>query len=126
MTRCDGTLKPSTCQRRAPRLELRTESVKFGSDTVHHQLENNPRAIPRDTDKRKRFPANHKQYHKGRNAHCRTSCRRQLLTQLCEATFAVTANTRSEHTLLARQNRCLQGVCKSSGAGVSHIVLPKT
>ena len=46
MTRYEGTLKPSTCQRRAPRLELRTESVKFGSDTVHHQLENNPRAIP--------------------------------------------------------------------------------
>ena len=35
----------------------------------------------------------------------------------------MTANTRSEHTLLARQNGCLQGVCKCSGAGVSHSVV---
>ena len=34
----------------------------------------------------------------------------------------MTSNTRPEHTLLARQNRCLQGVRKSSGAGVSHTV----
>ena len=40
-------------------------------------------------------------------------------------TFAVTSSTRPEHTLLAHQNRCLQGVCKSGGAGVPHIVLHK-
>ena len=34
----------------------------------------------------------------------------------------MTANTRREHTLLTRQNRCLQCVCKCNGAGVSHIV----
>ena len=41
----------------------------------------------------------------------------QLFRRLCEATFAVTPNTRPEHTLLARQNRCPQGFCKRSGAG---------
>ena len=47
----------------------------------------------------------------------------QLFRRLCEATFAVTPNTRPQHTLHARQNRCLQGVCKSSGAGISHSVV---
>ena len=42
MTRCGGTLH----QWRALRLQLRTQSAQFGSDTVPHQLENNPRAIP--------------------------------------------------------------------------------
>ena len=32
----------------------------------------------------------------------------------------MTANTRPEHTLLARQSRCLQGVCKCRSAGISH------
>ena len=79
--------------------------------------------FPRDTDKRKRCPANHKQCHKSRNAHCTTNCRRQLLRRLCETTFAVTTNARPEHTLLAGQNRCLQGFCKCSGAGISHFVV---
>ena len=35
----------------------------------------------------------------------------------------MTANTRSEHTLLTRQHRCLQGVCKCSSAGISHFVV---
>ena len=46
----------------------------------------------------------------------------QLFRRLCEATFAVTPNTRPEHTLLARQNRCLQSFCECSGANVSHSV----
>ena len=33
------------------------------------------------------------------------------------------ANTRREHTLLARQYRCLQGVCKCSSAAISHPVV---
>ena len=35
----------------------------------------------------------------------------------------MTAITRREHTLLARQNRCLQGVCKCRSAGLSHPVV---
>ena len=37
----------------------------------------------------------------------------------------MTANTRPEHTLLARQSRCLQGVCKCSSAAISHSVDPQ-
>ena len=54
-------------------LQLRTQSDLFGSVTVPNQLENNPRAIFLDTDMSKRFPSNHKQNQKSRNAHCRTS-----------------------------------------------------
>ena len=39
--------------------------------------------------------------------------------------FAVTANTRPEHTLLPRQSRCLQGVCKCRSAAISHSVVVK-
>ena len=46
MTRCGGTLQPSKCQWRALSLQLRAQSAQFGSDTVPHQLENNPRVIP--------------------------------------------------------------------------------
>ena len=37
----------------------------------------------------------------------------------------MTANTRPEHTLLARQNRCLQGVCKCRSSAISHSVEAK-
>ena len=53
----------------------------------------------------------------------RSVCNPELFRPLCEATFAVTANTCPEHTLLTRQNRCLQGVCKCSSAGIPHSVV---
>ena len=44
----------------APRLQLRTQSVQSGPDTVHLQLENNQRANSRDTEmiKKQRFLSN--------------------------------------------------------------------
>ena len=79
-------------------LRLRKQSVQFGSGTVPHQLENTPRAIPSTQTQVNDFQQTHKQYHKSRNAHCKTSCRRQLLRRLCEETFVVTTNARHEHT----------------------------
>ena len=71
----------------------------------------------------KHFPSNHKKNTKAATHNAQQVDDAQLFRRLCEATFAVTPNTRPEHTLLARQNRCLQGVCKSRSAGISHSVL---
>ena len=47
---------------------------------------------------------------------------RQPLTPLRKATPAATSEPCPEQQLITRQNRCLQGVCKCSGASVSHFV----
>ena len=71
----------------------------------------------------KHFPSNHKKNTKAATHNAQQVDDAQLFRPLCKATFAVTPNTRPEHTLLARQNSCLQGVCKCSGAGISHSVV---
>ena len=70
----------------------------------------------------KLFHSNHKKITKASTHAAQQVDDAQLFRRLCEATFAVTPNTRPEHTLLAHQNRCLQGVCECSGAGISHSV----
>ena len=95
-------------------LRLRTQSVQFGSDTVPHQLENNPRAVPSTQTRVNVFLQTTRNITKAAT-YTPKQLERQLLRRLCEATVAITANTRPEHTLLAGQNRRLQGVCKSTG-----------
>ena len=75
-----------------------------------------------NTNMYKHFPSNHKKNTKAATHNAQQVDDAQLFRRLCEATFAVTPNTRPQHTLLARQNRCLQGVCKSRSAGISHSV----